>query len=84
MRRDQEILEQISDQRSKTLNRIEQRLHDFIEVALTSIGKPTKTFVIHIYQLLLRQIQVCRQHSLYLKTMLKISPLMWMTGCGIT
>jgi hypothetical protein len=32
MRRDQEILEQISEQRSKTLYRIEQGLHDFMEV----------------------------------------------------
>jgi hypothetical protein len=36
MRRDQEILEQISEQRSKTLNRIEQLLHDFKEVGANS------------------------------------------------
>ena len=64
MRTDQETLEQISEQRSKTLNRIEQRLHDFIEVGANWYWKTEKTFVIHIYQLLLRQIQVCRQHSL--------------------
>ena len=32
MRRDQEILEQILEQRNKTLTCIEQRLHDFTEV----------------------------------------------------
>ena len=32
MRRDQEILEQISEQRSKALYRIEQGLHEFMEV----------------------------------------------------
>ena len=36
MRRDQEILEQISEQRSKTLNRIEQLLDDFKEVGANS------------------------------------------------
>ena len=64
MRTDQKILKQISEQRSKTLSRIEQRLYDFIEVGANWYWKTEKTFVIHIYQLLLRQIQVCRQHSL--------------------
>ena len=40
MRTDQKTLEQISEQRSKTLNRIEQRLHDFIEVGANWYWEP--------------------------------------------